>query len=706
MPIDYKLAQENYERYVYARDNGHMDFVRKADECERFYQGLQWDEAIRQKLLRQGKPALTINKILSTITAVQGELINNRAEITFKPAKGGTDETAHALSRTYLQVGQKNRLVWTEQDVADDGFILSRGFYDCRVAFDDNLLGHIDLRLLDPRNVVIDPDANSYDPDGWKELFITSWMAPQDIALHYSEADAEILKHRQMSDFMFGYDSIERVPQNFGNLATIRGQYPNNQDQEIRRKVRVIERQYWKQRRVFAFVDRETYDTRTVPENWSEERVREVAHLYNLAVIRRNHKQIRWTVTADTVKLHDDWSPLKHFTVVPYFPYFRRGKTLGLVEPLLGSQEQLNKTSSQELHIVNTTANSGWKVKAGSLVNMTSEQLEERGSETGLVIEYEGDNDKVVSKIEPNQVPTGIDRISTKADAWIKELSGVSDSMRGFDRSDVAARAIEAKQQRGQTNLVKPFENLRRTRHLLAERIRDLVQTYYTEPRVLRITGERPTDEAEDIPINTFDEEAGRIVNDLTVGEYDIVITTRPPRETYDEDQYQEAVRMRQDLGIPIPDKVVIELSHLENKHEIIRQMGFDSTEEEREARERQAQQESAAAETENRKRIADAELATARAQKVIAEMRGEIPNEEQRAAEATKAAEVELKRMELEHKAEMERERLEFERWKFEEEQDAEIAYKERELEIRERQVEAQAAQARAQQRRPQTSS
>jgi hypothetical protein len=99
-------------------------------------------------------------------------------------------------------------------------------------------------------------------------------------------------------------------------------------------------------------------------------------------------KKVRWTVTADTVVLHDDWSPYDHFTLVPYFPYWRRGKPFGMVRNLISPQEQLNKISSQELHIVNTTANSGWVVESGSLTGMTADDLEEHGAETGLVLEY------------------------------------------------------------------------------------------------------------------------------------------------------------------------------------------------------------------------------------------------------------------------------------------------------------------------------
>lgn len=681
MPVNAKLAQENYERYVYARDHGHMDAVRKMDLCEKYYGGEQWEDKIRKVLQSQGRPALTINKILATITTVQGELINSRAEITFKPAQNGTDEVAHALSRVYMHVAQSQQLQYLEQEVADDGFILSRGFFDCRVSFDNNLRGEVTLSTLNPRNVLIDPDAEGYDPDTWNEVFITKWMNPLDIALKYSQADARILRDREFSDFMYGYDSIERIPQRFGDVR-IHGSSPSTQDRNLRRHIRVVDRQYWKNRLIWSFADSRTGDVRAVPENWEEDRMREVAHTHRLEIIRRQHKQIRWTTSADTVVLHDAWSPMQHFTPVPYFPFFRRGRTYGLVEGLIGSQDQLNKTSSQELHIVNTTANSGWKVRTGSLVNMTVEDLEARGGETGLVIEYNADSDKAIEKITPNQIPSGLDRISSKADTWIKELSGVGDSMRGFDRSDVAARAIEAKQQRGATNLAKPFENLRRTRYILAERILKLVQTYYTEPRVLRVTGERPTDEVEEIEINTYDPEQGSFINDLTVGDYDVIITNRPPRETYDEDQYQEALRLRE-IGVPIPDRTLIELSHMERKQDIIRDMGQDSTEVEREARERTAEFEAMDAEARARKSVADALLSEARARKVHAETDGEIQDPEAILAQVNKDAEMEIERMRLAAEDARERERLEFERWKFQQELDARIAYQEEQLEI-----------------------
>lgn len=104
-------------------------------------------------------------------------------------------------------------------------------------------------------------------------------------------------------------------------------------------------------------------------------------------VTRRRAKRVRWSVSTRDVTLHDDWSPYDRFTVVPFFPFFRRGQTRGLVDNAVGPQRILDKAISQAIHIVNTTANSGWQMEQGQLTNMSPYQLQQQGAKTGLVLE-------------------------------------------------------------------------------------------------------------------------------------------------------------------------------------------------------------------------------------------------------------------------------------------------------------------------------
>ena len=297
---------------------------------------------------------------------------------------------------------------------------------------------------------------------------------------------------------------------------------------------------------------------------------------------------------------------------------------------------------------------------------MTPEELEQRGAETGIVIETNGDPESDVVKIQPNQVPAGLDRISYKAEEHIKTISGVSDYMTGQAREDVAAKAIDRNKQSGATGLAKPMDSLTRTDHILARNILDLVQEFYTEERLITITKNSATGEQESIMVNQVTPE-GTIVNDLTLGEYSVVTTSVPHRETMEDSQFDQAVAMRE-MGVLIPDSVIVNASRLLNKSEIIKQMEGDKDSPEAQAQaelQRRAQlAEVAKAEAEGAAKGADAGLKRAKADKtavetqVLANTPIEDPNTAGGADPGLEMAKAEheagLKERELEHKQRM----------------------------------------------------
>jgi len=684
MPVDAQLATEQWMRYSYCRDRGHLQFLEKAHQCEEFFAGNQWSQADMTSLRLQRRPALTINKILSTLSTVFGVQIENRAEILFKPSYGSPAETAEALNKVWMQIAQNNQLQWVRSELFADGCIRGRGFLDTRLDFSDSLQGEVRITNLNSKNVVIDPDAEEYDPDSWSDVHVTKWLTPQDIAILYSKADADILKNRDGSAYPYGYDSVERVRDRFGGNQLLAGYYGILDQHNVRRNVRVLERQYRRLDKAEHFVNVRTGDLRQVPSEWDRDRI--AFYLQNagpdVSVVKKLVRRIRWTVTADNLVLHDDWSPYKHFTVVPYFPIFRYGKTVGLVENLIGSQELLNKTSSQELHVVNTTANSGWKLKTGALKNMSVEELEMKGAQTGLVLEL--DDVAAAEKIQPNATPQGLDRISYKAEEHIKGISGVSDSMQGFDREDVAAKAIQTKRSAGATNMGKPLDNLARTDWILARNVLDMVQAHYIEERLFTITHNDPAKELETVAVNQWDEGEQRIVNDLTVGEYSITVTSQPYRESLEDSQFDQALAMRE-RGIAIPDSVLVENSRLLRKQEIIKAMEGDKDSPEAQQRAqlelRALEAEVATAEAEAMSKKADAELKMAKAQEALVSAQngagGESP---------------EAKMAEIEMDAQLQREKMDREFALKTEQMEREFALKERqfqqEAEIRQQQA------------------
>jgi len=248
----------------------------------------------------------------------------------------------------------------------------------------------------------------------------------------------------------------------------------------------------------------------------------------------------------------------------------------------------INKVYSQILHIVNTTANSGWKVEANSLSNMETEELEEHGATTGLVIQYKAGRNPP-EKIEPNSVPTGLDKLLQSGVDLIQTISGVPASMKGEKGPEVTGVAIQSRVQQAATQLASPIDNLFFTRNLLAGRILKLIQVYMTEPRILNITGHDLAGEDAQVAINQEVEQPDgsvEVINDVTAGKYDVVVADVPTQITFKQAQLQTVLELIK-YGVPVPPEEVVLLTDLSRKEQIAKKVSGENPE----AQEMQRQQ-------------------------------------------------------------------------------------------------------------------
>lgn len=567
-----QVAAENFDAYMAAYDGRHSDWLLEADKFNRYYLGEQWDEEDRRALEAQGRPVLTINEIMTTTNAVLGEYSDSRVDMRFKARHRGVEDTAQVLTHTVDHILDSNDYGTQEGAAFADGVISDVGWLDVRMDFEKNIMGEVSIESVDPMDVVLDPEAKEYDPKTWTRVFRARWHTLDEIEALYKDGKAKKkeLQGLILAGSTHGEGSVRFFDEKrFGDH---KGHVPAGSDAlEKLRGLRVIEQQQRKLTARRVFVDFETGDMKPVPENWDEERIQQVKETYGVGVMKRVMPRVRWTVTCDHVVLHDDWSLYEDFTLVPFFPFFRRGRFSGLVRQLISPQEQLNKVESQHLHVVNTTANSGWDVEEGSLANMTPEELEQRGAETGLVIVHRRGRTPP-EKIQPNQIPTGLDRLGGKALQFIHEISGVEALQGQAPKSTVSGVAIERSQSRALIKLGVVMDNLTRTRRMVAERVLKLVQQFYNETRVMRVTDWRsPTQDEVEVVINQ-PTPSGEILNNVTLGQYDVVISSAPARDGALDTEFAEAVQLME-AGVPIPPEVIIRASHLARKHEVAAQV-------------------------------------------------------------------------------------------------------------------------------------
>ncbi len=567
-------ARENWARYLYGKDRGHIEYTEQAARCEGMYLGggEQWAESDKAILAEQGRPAYEFNEILPSTNSAIGYQIHNRMDIAFKPrGEKGDLAVATILSKVVKQVLDATQFHWVETQVFSDGLIEQRGYFDVRVNFDNNIKGEIEIHVDDPRDVIPDPDAKSYDPDKWGDVTKSRWLTLDEIEQLYG-LDARVKAEASNDEgHDFGDMDDEAQRNKFGRHDRF-GLYDaySAHDDGLKR-FRVIDRQRFVYEKTPCVVFPDSGEVQ-IEANLSKE---SIADALNNGAVRstRMRRRVKWTVSTYSTVLHDDYSPYEHFTTVPFFAYFRRGKTRGMIDNAIGPQEALNKAVSQYIHIVNTSANSGWSIEQGSLTNITTEDLEGLGARTGLVLEYKK-NSTAPQKITPNPVPTGVDRIIDRATQALKDVT-VPEAMRGQQGPEVSGIAIQAKQFASQQQLAVPLDNLAFTRALLGKRILKLVQRYYDSHRVFRISETDPNTgkEVEQVlEINKFDPATNSYLYDVTVGDYDVVITEQPMQVTFENSQFQQALEMRK-ANVAIPDATVIRYSALADKHDILANM-------------------------------------------------------------------------------------------------------------------------------------
>ena len=595
LPQGTAAVEGNHDRF--RRDaSGHEAWAALATTCTNFLESKQYTEEELIALKASGRPALTKNKIAPLHRLMMGFLEENDYEIKFMPGNdgSGTQQVAETLSSVAKQVEEDNDAEWKDSDVFQDGITTGRGFLDQRIDFSRNKMGTIKQTVLNPFEVLIDADAQTYDPNdedggGWNNWEYHRWMSISDIYTLYGAMAfnklGEITSTIPLLDgdsygTVRSYDTPgsgfrgmdeERWDYEFTNFAT--SSHPEFFLQN-RRLIRVIDCQHKVLKRCNYFVDTETGQQKIIPDNFSQEKLQRImqfcqAKQLPVTIETGIKKVIRWTITAADRLLWDEWSPYERYTLVPYFPYFRRGATKGMIQDLIDPQRELNKRSSAILHIIMSTANSGWMWEEGALSEDMESALEEEGARPGIHIKYRSGYNPP-TKIEPSATPSNVKMLEDQATVDMKEISGINDSALGqHDATANSGRAILAKQKQSVIGAQTYFKNYSRYRQIKGKNMLSLIQNFYTEPRIIRTRADETGDQL--LWINTRDA-AGEIVNNVCFGRYNISVAEAPISASFMQAQFQEALELIQN-GVPIPPDILIKLSSIPNKQEVMQRM-------------------------------------------------------------------------------------------------------------------------------------
>lgn len=562
-------------------------WAQPAKKAVDYYENRQWAAADLARLAAEGRPAITINKIRPLVNLVMGYHINNRTDLQYLPGLDGTGlaEIASALTHTAKQVSEANQLPYIDSEVMLDGLLSGRGYWDIRMDFQTNSLGEAKIRAEDPFSTYLDSDADQYDVSKHNRISTSRMIAIEEVEFFYgTEAASRVGPFMRMGGVNSGlptgypYASDEISPlrrfalEEDGAAMNFYGDYFHDWIDPARKSIRLLDLQHYVLSKRWYFEDLETGATKAIPDGWNAQKVEKTLMWAReqgqpLIVTEKRVRRLRWTHMIGDVMVYDAWSPYETPTLVPFFPYFRRGVTQGFVEPLMDAQDEVNKRRSARLNILGRSSSTGWKFEKGSLDAQQKRNLEMFGSTPGVLVEYETRGGKLQGpeQINMQTTPASFAQIEKDANEDIKEIAGINDSALGqVDTSVLSGRAIERRQRQALVGLEGFISNHHRSKELVGRKLLELIQGHYTEQRIIRVTGAG----RQQIQVVINQRTAQGIVNDVSLGSYSLVIDETPLSKSFLEAQFDELMKMKE-IGMPVPDDFIIDASSIGRKEEL-----------------------------------------------------------------------------------------------------------------------------------------
>jgi hypothetical protein len=160
---------------------------------------------------------------------------------------------------------------------------------------------------------------------------------------------------------------------------------------------------------------------------------------------------------------------------------------------------------------------------------------------------------------------------------FLEGSSGVTEENRGEVTNAISGSAISLRQTQGSVVTADLFDNLRFAIQIHGEKKLALIEQYYSEPKVIRITDERGAEVFENINMPMQADDGSKSVeNDITKSMADFIVDTQDFRETVRLAMFESMMNLMGQLDPAVQLQLldmVIDLSDLPGKDEMVRRI-------------------------------------------------------------------------------------------------------------------------------------
>ena len=531
-----KRMRDDYEMAADAERENRI----QALESYKFKAGDQWPEEAKRERENERRPMITVNKINKFIKRVVGAMRMNRIKTKVKPV----DSMADPIRAKVIENIIMNILSNSDADIVFDTGAECQltggiGYWRINTDFSEDDIFSQDIklgRIKNPFSVYFDPGADEHLKQDARFCHIT-----------------EVVK-RDVHDKEYpGKPAVDFENSSFGEQFE-KWFYDD--------KVRRVE-YFYKEPTKVTFAQLVTGEVIELKEGLTVEALAEQG--YEVQQTRKVEvDKVMWIKASghDILEGPKEWAG-RYIPVVPVIgdEINIAGKDLisGLIQDAKDPQRMYNYWTTLIAELISMSPKAPYIIKADQ-IGPYKREWDESNRKNRPYLRYAGGQRP--QRERPPDVNHALLAERGQADADVKDTLGMYEASLGQQGNERSGKAINARKRSSDVGNFVFIDNLRRSIEHTSRILIDLIPKIYDTERIFRITGEdnqEMTFPINQVVINPVTLEP-QIINDITVGKYDVIKTSGPYMDTMREEVVSSLLEMAQympQIAPLIADKTV-----------------------------------------------------------------------------------------------------------------------------------------------------
>jgi len=509
--------------------------------------GEQWPRSIEQQRRNEQRPCLTINKMPAFIRQVVNDSRQNKPSIKVHPVDSNADpKTAEVIN------GLIRNIEYTSNaDVAYDTAIeasVSGGFGYWRVgmdyAYEDTFEMDLSIeRVANQFSVYGDPDSMCADSSDWNVAFVVEPMRKAEFKAKYGSK-------KNADDEAVNVDFESDAWANAGVWI---------EDETV------MVAEWWKrepiEKEIVKLSNGHVYSAEDLEQDMDLQALIEAGTLQVVGTRKtRSHKVTQIIMSGADILEKNDW-PGCYIPIIPVYgdEIVVEGKRYfqSLIHSAKDAQRMFNYWRTTSTELVALAPRVPWIGRKGTF-DSDVDRWATANTTSHSFLEYDGEA-PIRQPLDVGPAAGALQEALNASDD-MKAIIGIYDASLGARSNETSGKAIMARQREGDVATFHFIDNLARAIRHTGRILIDLIPKVYSAERVIRVLGEDGSPRS--VQINSgqpqpvmgpdgkpqVDEygEAIMAMHDLTVGKYDLTVTTGPSFTTRREEaamQMTEFVR-------------------------------------------------------------------------------------------------------------------------------------------------------------------